>query len=257
MIFITGDTHGDIRWLESDIVAEITKGTNKEDNYLIVCGDFGFLFDEKETENNKLDFQIMGRLPFKKILFVDGNHENHARLNRLHPIEWNGGKVGVVREYIYHLKRGEYYTIQDKTFWCFGGGYSYDQAWRREKEDKELLRLMKYDREHVSSFKHWLWWPEEEPTQDEINHGKEVLKQHNNRADYIITHEAPLCIVKNMYRDKTEGSVNEKFFDWVKDNVGYKQWYCGHYHREEYHDTVRLNILYHNFVSLKKDLNIS
>ena len=45
MIYITGDTHGDIKRFKTRSAKKLTK-----DDILIVCGDFGFLWDESKKE---------------------------------------------------------------------------------------------------------------------------------------------------------------------------------------------------------------
>ena len=47
MIYITGDTHGDISFFRNPKLNKLT-----EKDYLIVCGDFGFIWDPK-NENEK------------------------------------------------------------------------------------------------------------------------------------------------------------------------------------------------------------
>ena len=58
-------------------------------------------------------------------LFCDGNHENFELLEEYPEEEKYGGKVGKISKRIYHLKRGEVYTIEEKTFFVFGRGKSF------------------------------------------------------------------------------------------------------------------------------------
>ena len=53
MLYITGDTHGDkFRFTEGEINDEhFTK-----DDYIIICGDFGYIFHNDSEENNFLDY---------------------------------------------------------------------------------------------------------------------------------------------------------------------------------------------------------
>lgn len=70
-----------------------------EDDYLIICGHVGvcgFNPDiEKETR------QILRELPVT-VLFIDGNHEHHERLNDYPVDEWMGGKVHFIEPEIIH-----------------------------------------------------------------------------------------------------------------------------------------------------------
>ena len=103
MIYVTGDLHGDLSRLETFRLHRL-----KRDDKLIICGDFGFLWDNSDSEKKALD-----KLSKKKytILFVDGTHENFDLLEQYPVEEWNGGKVHRVREKILHLMRGQIFTI--------------------------------------------------------------------------------------------------------------------------------------------------
>ena len=72
MIYITGDTHGDI-----EIFNERRLGHLKKGDTLIVTGDFGFIWD-----NSKKEIKNLKKLEKKKfdILFVEGAHENFELL---------------------------------------------------------------------------------------------------------------------------------------------------------------------------------
>ena len=72
MVYLTGDTHGDIdrfrhgrlRWLgKRDIV--------------VVLGDFGFVWDGSKEEQKKLDW--LRKRPYT-LLFLDGAREKHVFL---------------------------------------------------------------------------------------------------------------------------------------------------------------------------------
>ena len=73
MIIVTGDTHGEqgrFNYLATQGETEWT-----ENDYLIVSGDFGYLFLNDSYENVFLNH--LEEKPYT-ICFVDGNHENHA-----------------------------------------------------------------------------------------------------------------------------------------------------------------------------------
>ena len=78
MIYITGDTHGEqARFSPAAMPGEDKWG---EDDILIICGDFGFLFANDARENAFLD--KLSEKPYT-ICFCDGNHENFNILNSL------------------------------------------------------------------------------------------------------------------------------------------------------------------------------
>ncbi|MCD8006944.1 MAG: hypothetical protein LUF29_08285 [Oscillospiraceae bacterium] len=55
MIYITGDTHGEqARFLNKDLLpGELSSG-----DYLIICGDFGYIFMNDDSEKKFLDYII-------------------------------------------------------------------------------------------------------------------------------------------------------------------------------------------------------
>ena len=77
VIFLTGDTHGDFSRLRPEVFREQER-LSKED-YVIICGDFGSIWDGSDTEQQWLDW--LADRPFTT-LFVDGNHENYVRMAR-------------------------------------------------------------------------------------------------------------------------------------------------------------------------------
>lgn len=71
MIYITGDTHGGFQRFGSKYFPQQTQmGRN---DYMIICGDFGGLWDGGQKDQHWLDW--LAEKPFTT-LFVDGNHEN-------------------------------------------------------------------------------------------------------------------------------------------------------------------------------------
>ena len=92
MMYITGDVHGDINRFSEAFILNETSLT--KDDYLIICGDFGFIFLNDNEEKECLD--ALAKKPYN-ILFIDGNHENFDDINE-YPVEiWNGGKIHHIR----------------------------------------------------------------------------------------------------------------------------------------------------------------
>ena len=78
MIYVTGDTHGNFQRFGSRSFPD-QKRMSKED-CVIICGDFGGVWDNSEKEKYWLDW--LEEKPFTT-LFADGNHENFDMLNGL------------------------------------------------------------------------------------------------------------------------------------------------------------------------------
>ena len=168
-------------------------------------------------------------------MFVDGNHENHKRLATYPIKQWHGGKVHEIRPNVLHLMRGEIFTIEDKRFFAFGGASSHDiqdgildyndKNWREKA--KELDKQGKY----MYRIKDLSWWKEELPTDEEMQHGLDVLKENNNTVDYIITHspstsELYLMGGKGLY----EPDILTNYLEEMKATTDYKKHILGHMH---------------------------
>ena len=129
MIFITGDTHGniDIKKLNSRMFPE--QKTLAKSDFVIIAGDFGLIWDESKECQYWIKW-----LSEKKFttLFIDGNHENFNLLNTYEVANWNGGKVHKISETIIHLMRGQVFSIDDHKFFTFGGAKSSDKEYRTE-----------------------------------------------------------------------------------------------------------------------------
>ncbi len=158
-----------------------------KDDYVIICGDFGFWDNSKEQNywRNWLE-----KKPFTT-LWVDGNHENYDLLSTIETNTWNGGKVQFIRSSVIHLMRGQVYEIDGLKIFTFGGARSHDISggildktepdYRRKK--RQLDRQKKsYRINHVS------WWKEEMPSEGEFEEGRQNLEKHNWNVNYIITH---------------------------------------------------------------------
>lgn len=208
---ITGDTHGTL-----DIEKVIRffaehEDEYSEDDYLIILGDVGVCgFSpsvEKETR------QILRELPVT-VLFIDGNHEHHQRLNEYPVDQWMGGKVHFIEPGIIHLMRGQVYDIEGTRFFTFGGAYSIDRSFRTEGVD---------------------WFPEEIPTHEEYKEGLRNLEKHDYKVDYILTHSAPreVAAALGYGEESTDEIALRKYLQQIADEAEYNMWFFGHFHEDE------------------------
>lgn len=200
MVYITGDLHGDISRLE--------KMNLKKYDTLIVCGDFGFIWDDSELEKKYI--KKISKLPYT-ILFVDGTHENFDLLKKYPEKDFAKSQARQITDNIYQLLRGHIYEIDGHTFFTFGGG---------ESVDKEIRQA--YNN----------YWPEELPTVNEMKNAVANLDKVNRKVDYIITHE-PSARVKGLFCDKIDNiNTLNRFFDDVSKQVQYKKWFFGSVHKD-------------------------
>ena len=203
-VFLTGDIHGDPTRLLNIPDENLTKK-----DIFIVLGDFGIIW-KKDRAMRQLE--ALGSKNFT-VAFVDGNHENFDLIEELElPLDWNGGKVGYLPFGIIHLKRGEVYTIEGKTFGICGGADSIDKWMRNEGTS---------------------WWPQETLTADSAQLLIDNAK--DKTLDFILTHDCPQTFIGFM---KALGGINsiDKYTETqinlqkIYDNVKCKNWYFGHWH---------------------------
>ena len=200
MIYVTGNIHGERAVFEGPAYQKL-----KEGDTLIVCGDFGFLWEGTEEEKEAL--KSLEEKPYT-ILFVDGSHENFDLLEGYPVVEYAGGSTHQLASNVYHLMRGHIFTIEEKTIFVFGGG---------ESEEKQF---------YIEAEK---WWPREMPTIQEMENGVRRLYQVDLKVDYILTHDpAPKTrVTYSVDRTKTQ---LEAFFEEIVREVKYDRWFCGAEH---------------------------
>lgn len=124
MIYVTGDIHGDPRRLNAECFPEQMEMTRED--FVIILGDFGLVWNHSETKQEKYWLDWLNSKPFTT-LFIDGNHENHQRLNTaFEEIDFHRGKAHKIRENVYHLMRGYVFELCGKKIFAFGGASSHD-----------------------------------------------------------------------------------------------------------------------------------
>ena len=223
MLYITGDTHGNfdriLKWTE-------TTNLNKDKDFLFILGDFGYIWDNKRTSFEKDNLDFISCLPFTT-LFIDGNHENHERLNSMRVVNFSGGKAHKVYDSIYHLMRGQVYEIAGKRIFTFGGASSIDKHLRTEG---------------IS------WWKEEEFNYHEANTAYENLNNVGWEVDYVLTHSAPFSIRDKLF-ESNKPSSTERMLEAMLRNIKFKRWYFGHYHIDKKMDNF--TAMYENIERMK------
>lgn len=206
MIYITGDMHGEEQRLYEKPLRRL-----KEGDTLLVCGDFGFVWDDSPKERKLLEY--LGSRKYT-VAFVDGTHENYDLLNRCRMTVWNGGRVHRVAGNLFHLMRGQIFTLEGQTFFTFGGGESYDREMRQE---------------HVS------WWREELPSPSEMSEGAENIDDAGCKVDYIITHEPPSLVKSSMLLRHGEADrVNRLngYLEQLNRECTFRHWFFGSMHED-------------------------
>ena len=207
MVYITGDTHGDISWFKNPKLKKLG-----EKDILIICGDFGFLWNPK-SEAEKKNLEILKSKKYT-ICFLDGAHENFDMLDAYTPYRWKGGNAHKIANNIFHLMRGEIFTLDNKTFFVMGGG---------ESDDRDM-------REPGVS-----WWEEEMPNAQEIKNAEDNLKDANYNVNYILSYEAPAVakdFLKLHLKEAAKISPLNTYLQELTKNVDYYHWYFGSLHTD-------------------------
>ncbi len=164
-----------------------------------MCGDFGGIWQQKAGKEEAYWLNWLQEKQFS-LLFVDGNHENFTRLNSVEfeTVDFCGGKAQKIRDGIYHLLRGQVYEIQGKRFFTFGGASSHDivdgildpsEFATGEAFHAEYCKWNRQGKQF--RVKDVSWWPEELPSEAEMQAGVRALEAVNWEVDYVITHCLP------------------------------------------------------------------
>ncbi len=223
MICVTGDTHGDYQRFQAPGMKRLKKGDT-----LIICGDFGFIWEKNPQEE-----KILKKLSKKKytICFVDGTHEDFTRLNAYPVEQWNGGSVHKIADNLIHLMRGQIYTVEGKKIFAMGGGESPDFEMRMANDEK--------------------WSRLETPNSEELLEGAKNLEACDCRLDYIITHEPPMKIksfLRLQDKEKVRVTGLNTYFEELSGACSYTRWFFGSMHLDKFVSSSHIAV-FHNLVN--------
>ena len=227
MIYATGDLHGNSLRFQPQYFPEQAQMT--KDDYMIVCGDAGLVWNGDKSDDPQLD--RLEALPFT-ILFVDGNHENFDALNKYPVEQWRGGKVHKIRPHVIHLMRGQAFELQDRTFFTMGGAQSHDIAdGILDMNSPDFYARYDSLRHNRGQFRinHISWWQEELPSDEEYAEARQTLERLNWKVDYIITHCAPTAIQQKINPSFKPDKLTD-FLEVIRCRSQFHYWLFGHYH---------------------------
>ncbi len=224
MIYVTGDTHGIASRFDDPRLKKLGRGDT-----LIVCGDFGFIWN-----GSKEEMSVLKKLSKKKynICFVDGTHENFEMLSKLKIKKWNGGKVHHIAANIFHLMRGQVFNIEGTKIFTMGGGESPDIDIRFEMNT---------------------WSDMEIPTREELMEGVDNLQKYGGKVDLVITHEPPAKIkdflMLHTGSDASITAINTYLED-VSRICEFSHWYFGSLHLDKFISTTHISV-FNNIINAK------
>lgn len=193
--------HGELERFNDKRIRSLKKG-----DFLIVCGDFGFVWDGSKREEAIL--KSIGKKRFYT-LFIEGCHENYDLLAKYPEEDFCGGRVNVISGNLMHIKRGSILDLQGMRFFAFGGGQTKDIDIRRDSHT---------------------WYEAELPTTEEVRDAVLNLKNADGKLDYIITHEPPASMKEFLGFEVRQISHMHTFFDAVKNDCTFKMWFFGKAH---------------------------
>lgn len=200
MIYITGDTHADFSRFKNPMLKKL-----KKQDALIICGDFGFIWDGSPKEKKLL--KKIGKLPYN-VLFVEGTHENYDLLEQYEVSEWCGGKTRLISGRLRQLMRGQVFEIAGKTVFAFGGGQTEDV----------------YELTEGSN-----WWAREIPSEEELAEGMANLERAGNIVDFVVTYEPPSRMQDFLLGSGDRNHINTYLSD-IYEKLDFKGWFFGKLH---------------------------
>ncbi|GHV46704.1 hypothetical protein FACS189499_02550 [Clostridia bacterium] len=213
MIYVTGDIHGDEERLRK-AAFRLKKG-----DFLLVCGDFGFVWDGGKKEKRRL--KRWGKKKYH-ILFADGVHENFTALNECEQVDFAGGKALRVSGNLMYLIRGEVYSLGGKKVLVFGGGYDSEMGYRSDPDIFPEINDMASDlrKGEIGNV----------PGKEDIENAIRNLAAHNYKVDYVVSYEAPSKIASFLNLKHPGDAHSNAYLDEIAKKTEFDRWFFGAYH---------------------------
>jgi 3-oxoacid CoA-transferase subunit A len=192
--------------------------------YHIILGDGGFMWPHNE-ERDKFNYTMFDERPFP-VLCVLGNHDPIYGMKNVSETDIGLGETVYKlndKPFIAYLKRGKVYHIEGIKFLVLGGALSIDQYRRTPGES---------------------WWKEEYWDEQEKK-DLFTLLESDNVFDCVISHTGPCRMNKKLF-PMGDSNRPTPFHPKFKDEVGFlndeihkliqfQEWFCGHWHEDEYY----------------------
>lgn len=189
-ILVLGDVHGEFGRLNALINV-------KKPDLILQCGDFGYW--PKWVKTGQVDPITNVKTHGVKLLFCDGNHEDHWSLRDRESDE--------LAPNVFYMPRGSTYELDDgRNILFMGGGDSIDKN----------MRVLGRD-----------WFPEEV-----IQH-KDMQNLPDKKIDIFITHTCPEELVHDLVKIYPEKTFEPSNIALSQLRKMYKPdlWFFGHWHR--------------------------
>ena len=198
MVYVTGDMHGELQRFKSPALKKLRKGDT-----LIVCGDFGFVWNGSKAEQRVL--KKLGKRKYN-VAFIDGVHENHTLLQNYEVSQWNGGKVHNISGRLFHLMRGQVYNIDGKIIFALGGGENTDL----DSENTNIADCL--------------------PSIEDLYEANRNLQKVDYAVDYVITHDCTGVVKDFLNMDNNIYNHLYAFLNEAAKIIQFKKWFFGCQH---------------------------
>lgn len=204
-VAVVGDLHANIRYTNKVLKYAFREPDSAD--VILQIGDFGVWGNFVE----QVEHIMATEYPDKYVLFVDGNHENHTRLD-YHEIDEEVG-VKKLTDHVWHLPRGYRWRWGTTDCMAVGGAISVDREFRVPGHD---------------------WFPRERMSPEEY-----IKCITPGKVDVVFAHDAPgTHPIPNIPPAGTfpDGVIADaKYYRYtVVNNVGEhtkpELWFHGHYH---------------------------
>lgn len=207
-LFFTGDIHREFDVHKLSALAWPEQKSLTREDFLVICGDFGCIWDGGRTDEYWLDWH--NNKPYTTLVCL-GNHENYDLIEKMPQDNWHGDQVIRARENVLLLKRGGLYDLNGVTLWTMGGAASHDMEYRIPGRS---------------------WWPQEIPSFEELDDGINAIERAGDKVNIIVTHCAPSCVLKSL-GDIYKPDMLTNYLSLIRSVATFDHWYFGHYHLDK------------------------
>ena len=229
MVYITGDIHGDVKYIREAIEQYSITGND----IIVILGDVGMNYYGKHGDRQRK--KKLNRLGVP-ILCIHGNHEMRpSNIPTYKTKKWYGGIVWYEERYpnLLFAKDGEIYDLDGLKHLVIGGAYSVDKYYRL--------------------IKGYNWWPDEQPSEEIKAYVEKQIAE--KKIDIVLSHTCPFkyepteMFLQGIDQSTVDDST-ERWLDKIEEGLDYKAWFCGHWHVNKRVD--KMHFLFHDFESMEQ-----
>lgn len=229
MVYITGDIHGDVRYIRD----AVERYGITENDIIVILGDVGMNYYGRHGDRQRK--KKLNRLGVP-ILCIHGNHEMRpSTISSYYETVWQEGVVYEEDEfpYLHFAKDGEIYNLERLRCIAIGGAYSVDK-WLRLQNDLG-------------------WFADEQPSEQIKTDVERSLANVGWNVDVVFSHTCPFRYepVEVFLPQVDQSTVDKSTEQWlgeIEAKLNYQRWFCGHWHLNKHIDKIRF--LYHDIESL-------